>query len=119
MGMLLFLVGLTGAMVYFVYKLFRIWQLKDTLYKEVYKSLTVFSTLSMLLLLITAVMTIQCMLNFGRGLKNAMSRSRQDRAAAAAGADNGYWSATTARRCLPTATAAPSVLHLQPRLSLD
>lgn len=118
-GMLLFLVGLTGAMVYFVYKLFRIWQLKDTLYKEVYKSLTVFSTLSMLLLLITAVMTIQCMLNFGRGLKNAVSRTRKDRAAAAAGANSGYLVGYDGKALAHLGDGSSSVLHLQPRLSLD
>lgn len=118
-GMLLFLVGLTGAMVYFVYKLFRIWQLKDTLYKEVYKSLTVFSTLSMLLLLITAVMTIQCMLNFDRGLKHAISRPRKERAAAAAGADNGYLVGYDGKALTHLGDGSTSVLHLQPRLSLD
>ena len=118
-GMLAFLVGLTGAMVYFVYKLFRIWQLKDTLYKEVYKSLTVFSTLSMLLLLITAAMTIQCMLNFDRGLKNAITRSRKDRATTIAGADNGYLVGYDGKALTHLGDGSTSVLHLQPRLSLD
>jgi len=118
-GMLAFFVGLSGAMVYFVYKLFRIWQLKDTLYKEVYKSLTVFSTLSMLLLLITAVMTVQCMLNFDRGLKNAISRSRKDREAAAAGPQSGYLYGYDGKALTPLGDGSTSVLHLQPRLSLD
>ncbi|SNX81674.1 uncharacterized protein MEPE_00379 [Melanopsichium pennsylvanicum] len=118
-GMLAFLVGLTGAMVYFVYKLFRIWQLKDTLYKEVYKSLTVFSTLSMLLLLITAVMTVQCVINFGRGLKNAIARTRKDRAAIAAGPDSGYLVGYDGKTLTHFGDGSTSVLHLQPRLSLD
>lgn len=118
-GMLAFLVGLTGAMVYFVYKLFRIWQLKDTLYKEVYKSLTVFSTLSMLLLLITAAMTIQCMINFDRGLKHAIARTRKDHAAAGAGADSGYLVGYDGKTLTHLGDGSTSVLHLQPRLSLD
>lgn len=120
LGMCAFLVGLTGAMVYFVYKLFRIWQLKNTLYKEVYKSLTVFSTLSMLLLLITAVMTVLCMLNFDRGLKNAINRTRKDRAAAAAGStDSGYLVGYDGKALAHYGDNSTSMLHLQPRLSLD
>lgn len=115
-GMCLFMVGLTGAMVYFVYKLFRIWQNKETLYKEVYKSLTVFSTLSMLLLLITAVMTIQCMRNFNRGLKSAISRTKKD---ANAPTNSAYLVGYDGKALTSLGDGSTSVLHLQPRLSLD
>ncbi|PWZ02663.1 hypothetical protein BCV70DRAFT_153835 [Testicularia cyperi] len=115
-GMCAFMVGLTGAMVYFVYKLFRIWQNKQTLYKEVYKSLTVFSTLSMLLLLITAAMTVQCMRNFDRGLKNAIARTKKD---GQSSTDAGYLVGYDGKALAPLGDGSTSVLHLQPRLSLD
>ncbi|KDN48223.1 hypothetical protein K437DRAFT_222822 [Tilletiaria anomala UBC 951] len=73
-GMYAFMVGLTGALVYFSYKLLRIWQDKDGAYKEVYRSLSTFSILSILLLVITLGMTVRCLLNFGRGLRAAIER---------------------------------------------
>lgn len=61
------------------YRLFRIWQQHNTTYKEVYKSLTVFSVLALALLAATVLMSIRCLLNFGKGLKGAMARSDEEK----------------------------------------
>lgn len=116
-GMVLFMIGLAGALVYFIYKLFRIWQQQDTLYREVHKSLTTFSVLAILLLIITAAMTIQCTVNFGRGLKSAMERFKGERKLAA---ENSSYIVGYDGKVLNTyGDGSTSVLHLQPRLSID
>jgi hypothetical protein len=54
--------------VYFVYKTIRIWSNGDAL-ETIVKSLTVFSGLSLALLLATSAAAIVVMRNFGQGLK--------------------------------------------------
>lgn len=58
-----------------IFRLYRIWSEKEGQYKEVYKSLTVFSVLALALLFATALVSIRCLLNFDMGLKGAMTRS--------------------------------------------
>lgn len=80
-GAIVFMCGLWGGAGYFAYKLFRIWQQRLGPYRDVYKSLTVFSVLALALLLATFIITIRCMLNFDIGLKAAMARSQEERKA--------------------------------------
>lgn len=77
--MAVFMVGLIGGAGYFVYKVFKIWSGRTGEYKEVYKSLTVFTVLALGLLLATFIMSIRCLMNFDMGLKGAMARSAEER----------------------------------------
>ncbi|PWN51917.1 hypothetical protein IE53DRAFT_29439 [Violaceomyces palustris] len=115
-GMWLFMLGLGGAMVYFCYKLFRIWQGKAGAYKEVFKSLTVFSVLAITLLLVTFAMTLRCLCNFGRGLKMAIARRRDNPYPIA---DGQFIVGYDGKALTPLTDGSTSVLHLQPRLSID
>lgn len=70
-----FMFGCVGAMVYFIYKLIKVLLYNDTTqYKLVWKSLTVFSVMAIVLLLITFAYSIIVLRNFGRGLKDALTR---------------------------------------------
>ncbi|RDB29019.1 hypothetical protein Hypma_015269 [Hypsizygus marmoreus] len=70
-----FMSGCVGAMVYFIYKLIKVLLLKgDDQFKFVWKSLTVFSIIAIVLLLVTFVFSVIVMRNFGRGLKDALER---------------------------------------------
>ncbi|PWN32441.1 uncharacterized protein FA14DRAFT_161879 [Meira miltonrushii] len=80
-GTIGFMIALWGGAGYFAYKLFRIWQNRLGPYRDVYKSLTVFSVLALILLLATFLMTIRCMMNFDIGLKAAMARSAEEKKA--------------------------------------
>jgi len=74
-----FMLGCAGAMVYFVYKLFRIITIRDTI-SGVVKSLTVFAVIAIALLVVTFVFACIVMNNFGGGLKYQMSRTKHQRA---------------------------------------
>ncbi|PIL29601.1 hypothetical protein GSI_08237 [Ganoderma sinense ZZ0214-1] len=75
--MLSFLTGCGGAMVYFVYKLVKVLRYKDTdVFKEVWESLTTFSVLAILLLVVTFVFALLVMNNFGRGLKEQIEKNK-------------------------------------------
>jgi hypothetical protein len=76
-GMAVFMVGLFGGAGYFVYKTFKIWQERTGTYKEVYKSLTVFTVLALGLLVATFIMSVRCLMNFDMGLKGAMARTEE------------------------------------------
>jgi hypothetical protein len=116
-GMYTFMLGLVGALVYFVYKLFRIYQ--DPIYKEVYKSLTIFSVLSIILLIITFGMTIQCLLNFGRGLRAAIERITTARVLGhRAMTSNGNIMDTVKNGSLPMTTNGRDA-YVHHRLSID
>lgn len=73
-----FMSGCACAMIYFAYKLGRVLTQKDNVvYKDVYKTLTVFSVLSICLLVATSIYSIIIMRNFGRGLKGALEKRSQ------------------------------------------
>jgi len=75
--MLTFMVGCVGALVYFIFKLVKVLKYRSTSeYSDVWKSLTTFSTIAILLLLSTFVFAIIVMRNFGRGLKTCMTKSQ-------------------------------------------
>jgi len=69
-----FILGCLAACVYFVYKLFRIWEQANGEFKDVYKSLTVFAAISLFFLLVTSIWAVIVMRNFGRGLKLHLSK---------------------------------------------
>jgi uncharacterized protein (DUF983 family) len=70
-----FMMGCVGAMIYFIYKLIRVLTLNNTdQYKLVWKSLTVFSVIAIVLLIATFVFSAIVLRNFGRGLKEALAR---------------------------------------------
>jgi hypothetical protein len=70
-----FMFGCLGAMIYFIYKLIKVLLYNGTVqYKLVWKSLTVFSVIAIALLFATFVYSIIVLRNFGRGLKDALTR---------------------------------------------
>jgi hypothetical protein len=72
-----FLSGCVGAMVYFVYKLFKVVKYRlDPQYLLVYKSLSTFSVIAIVLLIATFVSAIMVLLNFGKGLKESLTRKK-------------------------------------------
>ncbi|KAF9480473.1 hypothetical protein BDN70DRAFT_979378 [Pholiota conissans] len=73
-----FMSGCVGAMIYFIYKLIKVLLYKNTdQFKLVWKSLTVFSVIAIVLLFATFVYSIIVLRNFGRGLKDALTRKAQ------------------------------------------
>ncbi|KAG1715792.1 hypothetical protein ID866_1368 [Astraeus odoratus] len=66
-----FMSGCIGALVYFIYKLYKLLKYRNTDYADVWHSLTTFSAIAIFLLLLTIVFTSIVMRNFGRGLKNS------------------------------------------------
>ncbi|KIY51365.1 hypothetical protein FISHEDRAFT_64356 [Fistulina hepatica ATCC 64428] len=73
--MITFLSGCVGAMVYFVFKLVKVQLYKRTDFVDTWKTLTVFSVIAILLLMVTFVMSLLVMHSFGRGLKDALQRN--------------------------------------------
>ncbi|KAI0735417.1 hypothetical protein C8Q76DRAFT_774192 [Earliella scabrosa] len=72
--MLAFMAGCGGAMVYFVYKLVKVLRFRDTVtFAEVWQTLTTFSVIAIILLVITFVFALLVMNNFGRGLKEQIT----------------------------------------------
>ncbi|CAA7264722.1 unnamed protein product [Cyclocybe aegerita] len=73
-----FMSGCVGAMIYFIYKLIKvlIFHNRDE-YRLVWKSLTVFSVIAIVLLFTTFVYSAIVLRNFGRGLKEALARKAQ------------------------------------------
>ncbi|KAG1825634.1 uncharacterized protein BJ212DRAFT_1259709 [Suillus subaureus] len=71
-----FMFGSTSALVYFTYKLFRVLQYRDTQYALYWKSLSTFSAIAIVLLVITMIFSVLVMRNFGRGLKASIARSK-------------------------------------------
>ncbi|KAI0936055.1 hypothetical protein AcV5_004296 [Taiwanofungus camphoratus] len=75
--MLTFMTGCMGALVYFMYKLIKVLRYHDTpAFIEVWKSLTTFSVLAIVLLLITFVFACMVMNNYGRGLKDQIAKAK-------------------------------------------
>jgi len=87
MGM--FIAGCVAGSAYFCFKLFRIYLHSSTRedYETAKASLTVFSVLSLLLLLFTIVQSAIVMRNFGRGLKFNMTAKARSAKAEEAGYD--------------------------------
>lgn len=70
-----FMCGCVGAMIYFIYKLVRVLlNPREEPYVLVWKSLTVFSVIAIVLLVATFVFSIIILKNFGRGLRDAFAR---------------------------------------------
>ncbi|KAJ8507522.1 hypothetical protein ONZ45_g10113 [Pleurotus djamor] len=67
-----FMSGCVGAMVYFIYKLVKVLLYRDTdQFKPIYKTLSVFSVIAIILLFATFAFGFIVMRNFGRGLKTS------------------------------------------------
>ncbi|KAH9947662.1 hypothetical protein B0H21DRAFT_737476 [Amylocystis lapponica] len=76
--MMVFMTGCVAAMVYFMYKLVKVLRFKDTpTFILVWKTLTTFSMIAIILLLITFVFAFVVMNNFGRGLKTRVGNHLQ------------------------------------------
>jgi len=91
--MISFMSGCVAACCYFVYKLYKIVRFKDDLdLKPVFKTLTVFSSIATVLLVITFAWGWIVMRNFGAGLKFHMTKHRKGASSASLGR-----SATTLR----------------------
>ncbi|TFK76851.1 hypothetical protein BDN72DRAFT_890654 [Pluteus cervinus] len=72
-----FMSGCVGAMVYFIFKFIKVLILKDQeQFRLVWKSLAVFSFFSIILLLATFTYSVLVLRNFGRGLKDALTRKK-------------------------------------------
>jgi len=69
-----FISGCFGALVYFVYKLAKVIILRGTVFARTWKSLIIFSVLSIIMLLITIVFAGILMYNFDRGLKTQLAK---------------------------------------------
>ncbi|KAJ7042459.1 hypothetical protein C8F04DRAFT_78233 [Mycena alexandri] len=70
-----FISGCAAAMIYFVYKLFKVLKFRNTDdFVLVWKTLTVFSVIAIILLIATIVFSLLVLQNFGRGLKDALVR---------------------------------------------
>ncbi|TRM61415.1 hypothetical protein BD626DRAFT_500953 [Schizophyllum amplum] len=69
-----FMSGCVGAMVYFVYKLTKVFMYKTEQFENIWKSLVIFSGGAIILLLFTFALSIVVMQNFGRGLKESLAR---------------------------------------------
>jgi hypothetical protein len=73
-----FMSGCVSAMIYFIYKLAKVLVQRDSkTYKPIYQTLTLFSVLSICLLVATFVFSVIVMRNFGRGLKGALEKRSQ------------------------------------------
>lgn len=87
-----FLSGCVGAMVYFGYKFVKVIIQKDTpQFSHLWESLTIFSVIAMLLLIMTFVYAWIVMRNFGRGLKDQIARKQ------VAGAKHGAYPSLSVR----------------------
>ncbi|KAJ7932615.1 hypothetical protein B0H13DRAFT_1701556 [Mycena leptocephala] len=68
-----FISGCGGAMLYFVYKLVKVLKYRNTEdFLLVWKTLTIFSVIAIILLAVTFVFSIMVLRNFGRGLKDLL-----------------------------------------------
>lgn len=76
-GTLLVMVCYLGALAYFIFKLIRIYTPShEELYRPVRRSLTAFSVITILLIILTISNAIVCMVNFGKGLKGHLQSAR-------------------------------------------
>lgn len=117
-GMIVFMIGLLGAGFYFSWKLWRIWSERAGIYAEVYKSLTVFAVIALALDVATITLSVRCLANFGRGLRQAMDRAKTERKAALA-VGMPYSHSSNGKDLLPLSSSSTLNLPAQPRVSLD
>jgi len=75
-----FISGCFGALVYFVYKLAKVITLRGGEFARAWKSLTIFSVLSIIMLLVTIVFAGILMYNFDRGLKTQLAKKSKVKA---------------------------------------
>lgn len=75
--MAVFIVGQHGAIAYFIFKIVRIWTVTDDRYEGVEKSLTIFSVLALVMIVLCIVFGIIVWRNFGKGLKRATGWRRR------------------------------------------
>ncbi|KAI0034928.1 hypothetical protein K488DRAFT_83530 [Vararia minispora EC-137] len=74
--MVSFLTGCSGGLVYFTYKFVKVQiQSKQPQFQDVYQSLTTFSLISIILLIVTIAYAVIVWRNFGRGLKAQISKA--------------------------------------------
>lgn len=74
--MISFFLGCLCALIYFIYKLYRIWSLRTLPeYIGVYKSHSIFAAVSIVFLLITFASGLLVWSNFGKGLKKQMDKA--------------------------------------------
>jgi len=71
-----FMAGCIGANIYFMYKLVKLIKGRDGEFQAIFESLSTFSLISIILLIITSVFSVIVLRNFGHGLKDAMDRSQ-------------------------------------------
>lgn len=72
-----FMSGCVGALVYFVYKLVKVMLYRTTAqFFLIWRTLTIFSVIAIILLLATFVMAFVVISNFGRGLKAQMDKNK-------------------------------------------
>ncbi|KAF9014963.1 hypothetical protein BDQ17DRAFT_1294387 [Cyathus striatus] len=73
--MLTFMTGCIGAMIYFIYKSVKVLLKINTEFAHIWKSLTVFSAIAIVLLFITFLYSVFVLRNFGKGLKKTLLTS--------------------------------------------
>jgi hypothetical protein len=74
--MISFLTGCAGGLIYFTYKFVKVLVLRKTdAFKDIYQSLTIFSVLSITLLIITITYACIVWRHFGLGLKQQISKN--------------------------------------------
>lgn len=76
--MVAFLAVLLAGTAYFIFKLVRIWT-RPEIYSSVRKSLSVFSVLSIIMIILTLVAGILVYRNFGKGLRRALDGRKEER----------------------------------------
>ncbi|KAH6692599.1 hypothetical protein F5X68DRAFT_273813 [Plectosphaerella plurivora] len=76
-GVIVVIILYIGGLSYFVFKLVRIYQpYYSTFYIAVRKSLTAFTVVTILLIVLTIINAIVCMRNFGNGLKEHLNKKK-------------------------------------------
>jgi NADH:ubiquinone oxidoreductase subunit 6 (subunit J) len=80
LGTLAVMICYLGALTYFIFKLVRIYQPGfRELYRPVRRSLTAFSVITILLLVLTIANAVVCMRNFGEGLTQHLKSAKAGR----------------------------------------
>ena len=76
-GMIVSEIFFIGGIAYYVFKLVRMFQpSEETPFLPVRKSLTTFAIITLVLVLATAILTLKCMFNFNKGLKDYIQVKR-------------------------------------------